>query len=98
MRNLDREAGAAAARGGDVRVVQLELGADQIVDEIELGPLQESERDRIDHHARAVALDKKIAGCALRHQVETVLETRTAAPLDAHAKQRRRRLAFEDLG
>ena len=70
MEKLDREAGAAAARGGDVRIVELELRADQVVDEIEFGALHEAERDRIDHDARAVALDQEIVGCALAHEVE----------------------------
>ena len=98
VEKLNREAGAAAARGGHVRIVQLELGADQIVDEIELGAVQEAERDRIDDHPRAVPLDQEIVGGALRHQVEAVLETGAAAALDAHAQQRKRRLALEDLG
>ena len=62
---LDREACATAARGGDVRIVELELRADQIVDEIEFGALHEAERDRIDHDARAIALDQEIVGRAL---------------------------------
>ena len=97
-RELDREAGAAAAGRGDVRVVELELGADQVVDEIELRALHEAERDGIDHHARAVALDEEIVGRRLRDDVEAVLEARAAAALDADAKQRRRRLAAEKLG
>jgi hypothetical protein len=37
VEKLDREAGAAAARGGDVRIVELELRPDQIVHEVEFG-------------------------------------------------------------
>src|SRR3990170_4468450 len=44
VETLDRKAGAAAARGRHVGVVQLELGADQIVDEIELRAMHEAER------------------------------------------------------
>src|SRR5918994_7947280 len=43
---LEREAGAAAAGGGDVRVIHLKRGADQIVHEIDLRTSQISERDR----------------------------------------------------
>src|SRR5262249_41184133 len=95
---LDREAGAAAAGGGDVRIVELELRADQVVDEIEFGALHEAERDRIDHDARAVALDQEIVGRPLAHEVEAVLKPGAAAALDAYAKQRRRRLAPKQLG
>src|SRR6478735_2886493 len=87
--SLDREAGAAAARGGDVRVVDLELGADQLVDEVDLGAANEAERDRIDHYLGPVALDHNVVRRRVLHQVEAVLEARAATALDADAHQRR---------
>src|SRR5262245_62309756 len=43
---LDGKAGAAAAGGGGLRVVHPERGADQVVDEVDLGPRHVVERDR----------------------------------------------------
>ena len=45
-----------------LRVVELELGADQIVDEVDLRAMHEAERHGIDHDARAVALDQEVVG------------------------------------
>jgi hypothetical protein len=44
--------------------VDLEGLADQIVDEVDLGAGEVFERDRIDQHARTVALDDEIVGLA----------------------------------
>ncbi len=61
-------------------------------------PCHEAERDGIDHHAGAVALDQQIVGRRLVDQVEAVLEARAAAALDADAKQRGRGLGLDKLG
>src|SRR5213078_1190973 len=45
---LDRKGIAAAAGGGGVRVLDLEGGAHQILDEIDLGPVQQVERHVVD--------------------------------------------------
>src|SRR5690349_2794742 len=97
-RRLNRETSAAAATGRDVRVVDLELRADQVVDEVNLAALHEGERDRIDHDTRAVSLDQHVVRRALGDEIEAVLEPRAAAALDAHSEQRGRRLAGNELG
>src|SRR5436190_17920220 len=48
QRGSNREAGPAAARGGRLRVVDAERGADQVVDEIDLGTGQIAERHLVD--------------------------------------------------
>src|SRR5437764_10892136 len=56
----DREAGAAAAGGAGVGIVDLEGGADQVVHEIELCAFEKVERHGIDKHRCAIALDDEI--------------------------------------
>ena len=43
----DRKAGPAAAGGGGVGIGDLERGADQVVDEIDLGAFHVAQRDRV---------------------------------------------------
>ena len=69
----------------------------RLVDEVDLAALHEVERDGIDHHARAVALDQEVVGRLIIDQVEAVLEARAAAALDAHAEQGRGRLVAQKL-
>ena len=57
---LQREAGAAAAGGGGLRVLHLERGADQVVDEVDLRAGHVIDRDRIDQHHGAVAGDDEV--------------------------------------
>src|SRR5260370_19085071 len=85
-RLLNREVGAAAAGGGGVGIDDAERGADQIIDEIDLGSRQERHRGRVDQHYGAVAFDHKIVlGLGMFH-VEFVLEAGTAATLDRNAQ------------
>src|SRR5262245_64069779 len=58
----NREAGAAAAGGGRLRVVDLERGADQVVHEIDLGAGKIAERNLVDQHGRAVTRDHHVVG------------------------------------
>src|SRR5215470_9915640 len=84
----DRKTGAAAARGGDVRIVDLELSADQLVDEVDLSAAHEAERDRIDRHPRPVTLHHDVVRRKILHQVEPVLKSGAAAAFDADPHQR----------
>src|SRR3569833_3525258 len=56
----DGEAGAAAAGGGRVGIVDAEGGAHQVVDEIDLRASQERHRSRIAQHHGRVALDHQV--------------------------------------
>ena len=94
---LQREAGAAAAGGGGLRVLHLERGADQVVDEVDLGTGHVVDRDRIDQHDGAVAGDDEVVVRARALHVEFVLKARAAAAFDADAQHGAGRLAFEDL-
>jgi hypothetical protein len=64
----DREAHAAAARSGGLRVVHLEGGPDQVVDEIDLGAGEEPQRHGVDQHAGAALLDQQVVRRAARHK------------------------------
>ena len=61
----NREAGAAAAGSGGLRIVDAERGADQVVDEVDLGAGQIVERDRVDQDAGAGPLDHDVIGSAV---------------------------------
>ena len=92
---LDRKADPAAAGGDRVRVLDLERLAHQVVDEVELGPLQHLERDRVDDHGRPVAGGDEIVVRAGFVDVERILEARAAAALDRNP-QRRALFPLED--
>ena len=62
VQDLQREAGAAAAGRRGLRVLHLERGADQVLDEIDFRSGHVIDRDRIDQHGRAVAGDHQIVG------------------------------------
>jgi hypothetical protein len=85
---LDREAGAAAAGGGGVGVLDLEGGADQLVGEVDLGASHVGQRDGINQDGGAVALDDDVVGLACRDQIESILETRSAAAVHADTEER----------
>src|SRR6185312_9702144 len=75
----EREAGAAAAGGFGLRVLDLESGADQVVDEVDFRAGQILHRDRVDQHDGASALDGEIVGRARALHIELVLEAGAAA-------------------
>src|ERR1700736_1699964 len=93
----DRETGAAAAGCGGIGIDHAERGADQVVDEIDLGPRQKRHRGGIDQHHRAVARDHQIIFSLGAFDVEFVLKTRAAAALDADAQHRTVALGLEDF-
>src|SRR6185369_8783917 len=57
---LEGEARAAAAGGGGLRIVDPEGGADEVVDEVDLGAGHVVERHRIDQNGGAAALDHDV--------------------------------------
>src|ERR1700674_4587397 len=95
--SLDREAGAAAAGGGRVRIDHPERGTDQVVDEINLGAREERHRGGIDQHHGAVAGDDEIILGTRALDVEFVLKAGAAAALDADPQHGAVALALEDF-
>src|SRR5262245_47749351 len=94
---LDGKAGAAAAGGGGLRVVHPERGADQVVDEVDLGPRHVVERHRVDQHGRPVLRDDDVVVGLGAVDVELVLEARAAAAFDADAQHGAGAFALEDF-
>ena len=72
---LKRKARAAAAGRLGLRIVDLERGADQVLDEIDLGACEVLQRHRIDQHGDAVADDGLIVVGLGVFDVELVIET-----------------------
>src|SRR5258707_3948281 len=93
----DRKAGAAAAGRGGIGVDHAERGADQVVDEINLGARQKRHRGGIDQHHRIVALNHQVILGLRALDVELVLKAGAAAALDADAQHRTLALGLEDL-
>src|SRR3989442_3649263 len=93
----DRKAGAAAAGRGGIGVDHAERGADQVVDEIDLGSRQKRHRGGIDQHHRIVALNHQVILGLRALDVELVLKAGAAAALDADAQHRTLALGLEDL-
>src|SRR5690349_17928120 len=97
VRALEREARAAAAGGRGIRVLDLEGGADQVVDEVDLGACEVFERHGVDQDLRAAFRDDGVVACLCIDEVELVLKAGAAAALDGDAKKGACRLAGYDL-
>jgi hypothetical protein len=97
QQRLDREAGAAAAGGGGVGIVHAERGADQVVDEIDLGARQKRHRGRVHQYHRAVALDHQVVLGLGMLDIELVLKAGTAAAFHRNAQHGAIALGFEDF-
>src|SRR5216684_4479279 len=95
--NSDRKTGAAAAGRGGIGIDHPERRADQVVDEIDLGPRQKRHRSRIDQHHCAVARDHQVVFGLRALNVELVLKAGAAAALDADAQHGAVALGFEDF-
>src|SRR3954452_7571318 len=93
----DRKAGPAAARRGGIRIDHPERGADQVVDEIDLGARQERHRGGIDQHYGALARNHQIILGLRALDVELVLEAGAAATLDTDAQHGAVALGFQDF-
>ena len=85
--SVDRERRAAAAGRGRVRVAHGEMRAHQRVREVELGAGQQIEAGGVDHHARAVAFDRRVVGRGAVGELEAVLKARAAAGEHRHAQE-----------
>src|SRR4051794_6764778 len=97
MDRSERETRPAAAGRCRLWIVDLERGADQVVDEVDLRPREISNRDRVDQYGRAVAVDDEVVVRPRAIHVELVLEARAAAAFHAHAQHGSRRLTAENL-
>ena len=78
----DLEARAAAARGDDVRVVDLEPGLLQAFEEVDRRALQVRRAERVDDDLDAVELELVVARLCAAVEAERVLEAAAAAALD----------------
>ena len=83
---LDLERVAAATGGGDVRVVDLEPGLLQAVEEVDAGTLEIRRAERVDDDPDAVCLELVVALLGTAIEAERVLEARAAPALDGDAK------------
>ena len=90
---LNRKTGTAAARRRCNRVFDFESGADQIIDEINLGALHIANGDGIDQHSGASALQHKVVSGLLRNEIEFILKARAAAAIDGDPQPRGGRIA-----
>jgi hypothetical protein len=86
---------AAAARGGDVRVVDREPGLEPF-DPVDLGPGEVRRAERVDDDRHAGADELVVALLRAAIETERVLEARAAAALDGDPQDRG--LAFGLLG
>src|SRR5579864_6283107 len=86
-RSADRERVAAAARGSSVRILDLERGTHEVLDEVDFRALHQLERDGIDHQAHAVALEDEIIRLSRLVEAEAVLESGAAAAGDREAQE-----------
>ena len=84
----DRERGAAAAGGAGVGVRDLEVGAGQVVDEIDLRAQHVHQRHAVDDDRGPVALDHHVAVLGAFVERELVLEPGAAAAGDADPQSR----------
>src|SRR6476646_8258922 len=73
---LNRKGVAAAAGRGGVRVLDLKRGAHQVLDKIDLGPVQQFERYVVDNHPDAAMFEHDIVGIALFVKAQPVLKAR----------------------
>src|SRR5204863_9805661 len=87
VNSLNRKGVAAAAGRGGVWVLDLKRGAHQILDKIDLGPVQQFERHVIDNHPDAAVLEHDIVGTGLLVKAQPVLKARAAAARHRNAKK-----------
>ena len=80
------EAGAAAAAGNRIRILDLEGLAQKIVDKVDLGARHVDQRNRVDQHGRAIAGNHDVVVLLVLVEVEFVGKARTAAAFDGDAQ------------
>src|SRR5512132_1028409 len=93
-RGLRRERRAAAARALHVGVAELEAGAVEALDVVDLGPLQVLVAERIDEELDALVLERLVHVGGLVLEVQVVREASATAADDAEPQA----LAAEILG
>src|SRR6476646_710172 len=82
----DLERVAAAARGSDVRVVDLEAGLLDRLQEVDLGAAKVGRAERVDDDRDALRLDLGVAVLGAAVEAQRVLEAGAAAALDGNAQ------------
>ena len=70
--------------------------AGQFIHEVDLGAFQERQGKLIHQHGRAVLIDPEVVGLRALHQVEAVLEARTAAAVHRDAQHHRSPLGLAE--
>src|SRR5438067_1242312 len=95
--DLQCETCAAAAGGGGLWIVDAEGGADEVIDEVDLGAGEIAERYLVDQHPGAVAGDDDIVRRLRAVDIELVLETGAAAAFHAQPEHGAGWLAAQDL-
>src|SRR4051812_19594463 len=85
---LNGEAGAAAAGGDGVRVLDLEGLAHQVVDEVDHRAAHIDQRQIVDQDRGAILLDGDIVVVARVDQIELVGKAGAAAAFDGNAQRR----------
>src|SRR5262249_42976778 len=83
------EAVAATARRADVRIVDLEPGLLEALEEVDRRALEIRRAERVDDDAAAVELELVVAGRRAAVEAEGVLEAAAAAALDRDAEHLR---------
>src|SRR5579884_2415774 len=83
----DRKGIAAAAGRGRVRVADLERRPHQILDEIDFGAVEQTERNLVDDDDNPVFFEQHVVLVTLRVEREAVLEPGAAAARDGDAQK-----------
>src|SRR3546814_17380911 len=86
----DREGGAAAAGRGVVGVLDMEGGAGEVLDEVDLGAGQQAELGLVDHGGDAVSLEGAVVRVHRVIEGAEVLTSGAAAAGDVAATQHKR--------
>src|SRR5665213_4406538 len=77
--------------------MNLERAAHEVVDEVDPAAAQEVERDLIEHDGRAFLFEHQILVRTVLGDVESILEPRAAAAIDADAQRGVGWLALQNL-
>ena len=79
---LDREGFPAAAAPGLVGIVELECGAEPVLDEVDLGA-EKVHRRQVDDHLDAIGLDHLVTWADLAGEIDRVGQPRTTGALNS---------------
>lgn len=95
--HLDREAGAATARCGGIRIFDLKGRTDEIVDEINNASAHIFDGNRINQNDGAFLFDHEIIRCSVAGKVESILKAGATAAFDGNAQHATVRFCGNDL-